>query len=357
MVVGRSSNRGVGRGFTLVELLVVIVIISILVGLILPALQGVREVARRLTCSNNLYQCARACLDHESAQGFYPTGGWYYRWAGDPNQGFTKMQPGGWCYNILPYIDQKALHDMGRGNLGVDSGSDTIRRQLGAQMAATPVVMFCCPSRRKAIAYKYIAPGGGSWDFHNITDPALIARTDYAANAGDYDGDDSGQGPEGSYTEGQDINYSWTGQVAAANETGVIYRRSMVQASQLRHGASSTYLIGEKYVDSYSYDQYDIAGLTEQSEYGDEQGWVDGYNNDTTRWTGVAGQVDALTIPLRDMWGNYDNNQFGSVHPNTFSMAMCDGSVHQISYSVDPNVHRILGNRNDMTRFDLTVIK
>ena len=158
----------------------VITIIGILIGLLLPAVQGVRESVRRITCMNNLRQMSLACLSHEVVQGFFPTGGWFYRYAGDPNQGFTSSQPGGWSYNILPYMDQKALHDMGKGSPpGVNDLQDTQRRQLGAQMAATPVAIFCCPSRRRAAAYKYKPPGEAycaDWDFHNIDDPPLIAN-------------------------------------------------------------------------------------------------------------------------------------------------------------------------------------
>ena len=66
----------------------------------------------------------------------------------------------------------------------------------------------------------------------------------------------------------------------------------------------------------------------------------------------LATQQDANSFK-----GANNQNAFGSAHPFTFGMAMCDGSVHQVSYSIDPNVHRILGNRNDKTPFDLTVIK
>ena len=63
-------------GFTLVELLIVITIIGILVALLLPAVQAAREAARRTSCSNNLYQLARACMQHESNKNFLPSGGW-----------------------------------------------------------------------------------------------------------------------------------------------------------------------------------------------------------------------------------------------------------------------------------------
>ncbi len=409
MVRGRSSKRGVGRGFTLVELLVVIVIISILVGLILPAMQGVRETARRLTCSNNLYQMGRGCLAHESAQGFYPTGGWFYRWAGDPNQGFTIRQPGGWNYNILPYIDLNALHDMGKG-MGLNppqdardgSGANGRRMQLGAQMAATPVAVFCCPSRRKPIAFPYM--DFDNWHFYNVAmnTSSPIARTDYASNGGDCQYDCSGWGPDpddngdaDSYAEGMGTNLEGADTTNSNShhwnypsgfplnpsnpngvETGVIFRHATICVAQIRKGTSYTYLIGEKFLDSAFY--------TANQFQGDETGWIGGFSSDSTRWTGYNGYSvktapdqssngsnytnAVVTVPHQDYMvaGDWNNSTggggndwicFGSAHPNTFGMAMCDGSVHQVSYSIDPEVHRILGNRLDKTPFDLTVIK
>ncbi len=108
----RARSR---RAFTLVELLVVIAIIGILVALLLPAVQAAREAARRSQCVNNLKQMSLGWLNHVDANRFMPTGGWGWSWTGDPDRGFGLSQPGGWTYNILPFIEETNLHDLGKG--------------------------------------------------------------------------------------------------------------------------------------------------------------------------------------------------------------------------------------------------
>ena len=93
--------------FSLVELLTVIAIIAVLVGLLLPAVQSARESSRRSSCANNLKQLALGCLSYDSSQGHFPSGGWAWQWTGDPDAGLGPQQPGGWAFQVLPFIEQE----------------------------------------------------------------------------------------------------------------------------------------------------------------------------------------------------------------------------------------------------------
>ena len=126
-----QTGEGRRRGFTLVELLVVIAIIGVLVAMLLPAVQAVREMGRRTQCKNNLRQLGVAALAHVEKQGYFPSSGWGYGWVGDPDMGFGAKQPGGWIYNVLPYLGFDNIHD-----IGADMNWNNKYNALGVQQAA-----------------------------------------------------------------------------------------------------------------------------------------------------------------------------------------------------------------------------
>ena len=306
-------------GFTLVELLVVITIIGILIGLLLPAVQSAREAARRLQCKNNLYQIGRASLIHEQSHKFYPSSGWGYVWTGDPDMGFGAKQPGGFFYNLLPYIEQQAMHDLGAGL------SETAKRQALTERQTLPVSTFHCPSRRAAIGYPAIE---GS---RNCDKPSTMAKTDYAGNGGTSN-QFLGGGPSLSCLELYPNCSDWPFSDATINEKfdGVTGMRSEVRPEDIRDGTSNTYLAGEKYLNPKKYLTGDD-GADNNSAY-------NGNDWDTNRWSGWTPHQDTPDWGTTASW-------FGSAHAGAFHMVLCDGSVQSISYSIDPTVHKNLGNR------------
>jgi len=325
-------------GFTLVELLVVIAIIGILVSLLLPAVQSARESARRAQCSNNLKQIALAFLNHEQAHGHLPAGGWGWRWMGDPNSGFGRKQPGGWCYGILPYIEQESLRNLGVGRTGTALQADLVT------VHSTPVAMFNCPTRRAAIAFPYVDDFGSGYEgFNNLRgfpSPLVAARGDYAANGGS----DGAQAPEGAAT--LELGQTTDDWLDTRLRNGVMGQVSMVRIADIRDGTTNTYLVGERNINPDHY----LTGL----DPADDNNHYVGIDLDTVRWTCNNATSTTCTgyRPYQDTRGVGTRYAFGSAHPGGFNMALCDGSVRLISYSIDVLTHRDLGNRKDGNPID-----
>ena len=335
--VSKFKNLHAARtAFTLVELLVVITIIGILVSLLMPAVQSAREAARKSSCANNIKQMALACLSHEQAQGFLPTDGWGWAWAGEPDRGYGVGQPGGWSYNILSYLDQASLHDLGAGTTGSTLQNSRIT------LMTTPLALFICPSRRQVGLYPWTVGA----DMVNCPDLTKYGsdRIDYGINLGDTNigGSADNVGPS-NYTDGS--NPKWSGWLASQGTfcTGVSYQRSMVTMAAVSDGASNTFLVGEEYHDP---DGYSTGAVGD-----DNHGPFTGFENDSMR-----GTYATWWPPTQDTPGVVRYGSFGSVHAGNFNMSMCDGSIHAISYSIDQETFRRLGNRCDNLPIDWSKI-
>jgi prepilin-type N-terminal cleavage/methylation domain-containing protein/prepilin-type processing-associated H-X9-DG protein len=322
-------------GFTLVELLVVITIIGILIALLLPAVQAAREAARKLQCQNNLKQASLAMLQHEETYKFLPSGGWGWWWVGDPDRGSGKEQPGGWIYGILPYMEQVGLHQ-----LGSDSDSENLTgTQLAgsSQRVQTPLTAMICPTRRTAVVFGVTWWSSGTVQFYGTNAVSTVARADYAACAGDmYQGWDTSGPTDMATARTWTANNSWPN--VAKTATGVCYLRSQVALTQISDGVSNTYMLGEKCLNP---DTYYNGG-----DGADNESMFCGYDNDNHRTTYYNGSTPTHT-PIPDQAGIPEYYRFGSAHANGLNMSFCDGSVQAISYSIDPETHRRLGNRQD----------
>jgi len=323
----RRSHRG---AFTLIELLVVMAIISTLMGLLLPAVQKVREAAYNTECKNNMRQIGLACFNYHGVANYFPTAGVYYPTVlpnpvpGQVNSRLTvastpkggKDQIFGWAYQILPYIDQQNLYD---------SITDAV-------VYGTPAKVFTCPSRRTPALITSSASG---------TSGSQIFRIDYAANGGLIT-PSSTTGP----IPGTAVFQFGT---IGANPTPPppqIYNCYITKVVELKSGASNTILLGEKWVQS---DMYDV------SSPGDNQAGIYAGGLHNVRYVTVdpttGNSAGAPYGDRRSTQANY-STEFGSSHPMAMNAAYGDGSVRRVIYGAT-NFGRACNKSNSDPRTSL----
>jgi prepilin-type N-terminal cleavage/methylation domain-containing protein len=339
-----APKLGRRAGFTLIELLVVIAIIAILIALLVPAVQKVRESSNVTTCQNNLKQIGLGmhnCADTNNNR--LPSDGWGWDWMGAPGLGFGPEQPGGWLYNILPFIEQDNVRKLGYGQTGAAFANAM------AELVQQPIAFLNCPTRRVGGPFPN---GRGSEGYYSVEQTASglqsiaiaaennYARADYSANCGDgltvsgqaagnSDGAQAQTRVDGSGGAGP-TTYSQNYPYCSDPPDGIFYACSTTRFSDILRGTSQTFMVGERYIDSTQY-------FTGQ-DGGDNEVMYVGFDNDTTRFTNVP--------PLRDQPGLANHGAFGSAHEAGLNMVYCDGSVHFISYSVNFTVWKAMGNRN-----------
>jgi prepilin-type N-terminal cleavage/methylation domain-containing protein/prepilin-type processing-associated H-X9-DG protein len=271
------------HGFTLIELLVVIAIIAVLIGLLLPAVQKVREAAARTQCQNNLKQLGLAFHNHHDQLNFFPSGGLGFDspptyLGGSPAVG--QAQLAGWGFQILPYIE-----------------GDNVWKAGAVVAIGTPNRLFFCPSRRG---------------------PQVVIRNDTYSPP---------------VAGGASIAYALCDYAASNREgTGVVRQILPTRMAEITDGTSNTLLLGDKRLNLY---------YLGQPQTDDNEGYTVGWNSDTIRRTERGPRPD-----FSDLTGDGDG-RFGSSHPGRFNAVFADGSVRPISYTVNDIVFEYLGNRSD----------
>lgn len=316
------------RGFSLVELLVTIGIITLLVAFLLPAVQGVRESARLTQCRNNLKQIGLAWLSHEAQLDAFPAGGWGYQWTGDPDRGTGLTQPGGWAFASLPYLDAE-----GAFNIATGLGLADKKAALLAQKT-TPIATFYCPSRRTA------ATSYGPESSYNSDSPAdgRVAKTDYAANGGTTWDFYAGPAYPDCLTSYPACSWGPFTLDQLKNYNGASIPRVGVKMAQIRDGVAFTLMLGEKFL------RPDLYTTTTIDSCSDNNSLYQGYDWDTQRWTCAS----ASCQPAHDAHANDGCSlRFGSAHTGGLNVVLCDGSVRLIGFDIDATTWTRLGSRAD----------
>lgn len=318
-----SYNR---FGFSLIELLVVISIIGILIGLLLPAVQKVRESANKISCTNNLKQIGLALHNHLNVFNGFPSAGFGGGYAPHPDKSGIN-QPGNWVYSILPFVEQEALHKMGTGLAGKNLEDANLNRMQ------FPLKIFICPSRRTSTLY----PLGNDDTF--VRSPPLCsfitrsAKNDYAMNGGDIF-IDHGSGPN-NLIDAENGSYIFP---SAGNHRGLNFVNHMFKIDDIKDGSSNTYLVGEKCLSF-------ISVQDPSSTWGDDQAIFVSDVMDAIRYSEVKG---TYCLPKQDRLGPdtmAEMLSFGSPHAGGFSMVFADARVQMVSYGIKESVHRGLSTR------------
>jgi prepilin-type N-terminal cleavage/methylation domain-containing protein/prepilin-type processing-associated H-X9-DG protein len=326
--LSRASRR---RGFTLIELLVVIAIIAILIGLLVPAVQKVREAAARTQCANNLKQIGLAFHNyHDNHKAF-------------PPDRIAMCWPT-WAVLILPYIEQGSLYKL----WNIQKRYYEQNGPVGSAADPCPynVPVYFCPSRRSV-------PTAGSQPMPKAADLAQggAARpgglSDYA-NCGGTNGSD-GALVEANNWQTSPAGLNLDALPAVPMGTLCLSFHSQTNLLSITDGTSNTLLVGEKFVLPN-----DLNGQV--STDGSVFSSGNGQENSFRRFLGSNGANPPVLRPLVPSMADpgpnangtaWADKAFGSWHTGVCQFVFCDGSVKALSVNIDVNTLQLLAVRND----------
>jgi prepilin-type N-terminal cleavage/methylation domain-containing protein len=319
-----STSR---RAFTLIELLVVIAIIAVLIGLLLPAVQKVREAAARSKCVNNLKQIGLALHNYHDANRRFPPG--YVDGNTDPRSTpDNDVGPGwGWASFILPYMEQDAIYRQINFSKPVGAG-------VNAQVTLAQLAVHQCPSD----PYQQTVPVYDS----NFGSPIVnVAHGNYVGcNGWEECFVNAGGAGDGSGSDGLSGGLGEAG-------NGLFFRNSKYTVANITDGLSNTIIAGER-SGNHSPSTWTgaiaggrcpawMADLTEP--YTPPPGAA--YDNADFGEAFVLAHCNATHLPNAD-FPIFDPDVFYSMHHNGANFLFGDGSVHFLTSSIDPKVYQYL---------------
>lgn len=324
------------HGFTLIELLVVIGIIGILIGLLLPGVQSVREASRRTDCSNRVRQLALATQMHHDTFRYFPPA----RYEARPNSPASEqcgLETPTWLARIMPFIEKDALGDKWDFSKPWHEHPENVR-------TVVPDI-FLCPSRRSGTQpvgirslRATVMGGGGTLPCGCPLPPRPItadvdvkgALCDYAGNHGDLTPGATGA-PTDFYFGGNGTGVIISVRPKCKNGLAIA-PSDRIRMASVTDGTSSTFLFGEKFVPINSVGQFPM----------DSPAYDGDHLPASCR---LAGPGLRLANGPRDIVA--DMFSFGSWHPGGVHFALVDGSVRFYSPDIDTIVLGSLANRRD----------
>jgi len=304
------------RGFTLIELLVVIAIIAILIGLLLPAVQKVREAAARMSCQNKMKQLGLALHNYHDANGKLPPGAQNTVLPNpNPAGNTTTIQGTSWIVFILPYIEQDNLYKQYDFTL-------TYSAAVNSAVGATIVPAIYCPSGPDP--KKYLDPNAGvttnpTTHYYGVMGPG--GATNPTTNVIG--------GITYSYTVGSPAaNGAWSahGMLSQYQDTtGSVSTGRLVKFTDVKDGLTNTLMVAEMSI---------TLPTTQTNQY---RTWIRGNN-------GGSGATKNVTNPINSTLYNGSNNfndiSFGSNHTGGCNFTLGDGSVRFITNNIDLLIYK-----------------